>query len=212
MPPKAILLPCFFCVVFKTVQIKKINETSHSNLPKKIDRSHFNMLKIDNYLPVYDFSERHSIFIKCTPDIAYNALKELDFSKSTFIRFLFRLRGLKSDNFQKLQERFVLLHNDSNKEIILGLIARPWKLNGAVFHTPKIDFQRFNESDYAKIVWNFAFEQHNENKTLVSTETRILCTDDESRKKFKLYWFFVRPLSGLVRKEILKMLQKNVET
>jgi hypothetical protein len=169
------------------------------------------MLKTDEYFPLYDFSESHKILIKCSPQKAYETLITLNFSESIFIRCLFWLRGLNSRNLQHLRERFTLLYNEPSKEIILGLIARPWKLSGGRLHLSKEDFQSFSEPDYAKIVWNFTFEHQNENETLVSTETRILCTDIKSRKKFRKYWFFIRPFSGLIRIEILRILRKKLE-
>lgn len=168
-------------------------------------------MKIDEYLPKCDFSERHSILIKCTSQKAYETLKNINLSESTLIRFLFWLRGLKSGNYQDLLKRFVLLYDEPGKEIVLGLIARPWTWNPGILQFSKEDFQSFNDPNLAKMVWNFTFEQQNENETLISTETRILCTDDASRKKFRIYWFFVRPFSGLVRIEILKLLRRNLE-
>lgn len=169
------------------------------------------MFKIDEYFPSYDFSESHKILIKCTPQKAYETLITLDFSKSVIIRCLFWLRGLNSKNVQDLRERFTLLNKEPGKEIVLGLIARPWKMKGEKVHLSKEDFQSFSEPDYAKIGWNFTFEHQNENETLVTTETRILCTDIKSRKKFRMYWFFIRPFSGFIRREILRTLRKNLE-
>lgn len=166
---------------------------------------------LDDYLPKYHFSTRHSILIKCSPERAYETLKSINFSESPLIRFLFWARGLNSVNFQNLRERFTLLNTIPNKEIVLGLIGRPWTLNGGILDVPAEDFQSFNESGYAKMVWSFTFEGLNENKTLVSTETRILCTSQKCRRNFSIYWFFIRPFSGLVRREILKILKKNAE-
>ena len=52
------------------------------------------------------------------------------------------------------------------------------------------------------MLWNFNFTPY-QNKTLVSTETRITCTDKASCIKFGIYWFFVRPFSGSVEKKYL---------
>lgn len=58
------------------------------------------------------------------------------------------------------------------------------------------------------MAWNFSFKPIG-NETLVSTETRILCLDEASKKKFKRYWFFIKPFSGFIQKEILKLLEKD---
>lgn len=168
-------------------------------------------MKLDEVFPKFDFSEKHSRLLHCTPLEAYNALRTVNFSDSIWIRFLFWLRGLKSGDFQHLQERFSVLSDEPGQEIVLGIIARPWKRDGDIFYPSSADFESFNQPDYIKAAWNFTFEQLNENETLVSTETRILCTDAKSKQKFRLYWFFIHPFSGFVRIEMLKLLQKKLE-
>ncbi len=62
-----------------------------------------------------------------------------------------------------------------------------------------------------KIIWNFYFEAIEENKTRVSTETRILCLTKRSKSLFQLYWLVVKPFSGVIRLEMLRLIRKNVE-
>lgn len=169
-------------------------------------------MKIDELFPKYDFIETHKILIKCTPQQAYEALTKINVRESVIIRILFWLRGLKSGNVQHLLERFTLLFDEPGKEIDLGMIGRPWELSGGILRIAKEDFYRFNEPNYAKMIWNFTFELKNETETLVSTETRILCTDAKSRKRFRIYWLFVRPFSGLVRIEMLRLLRQMLES
>lgn len=91
--------------------------------------------------------------------------------------------------------------------VIYGLIAKPWTPTGHIQSVAIEDFAGFKKPGYAKIVWGFSFEPHPQG-TLVTTETLITCTDKKSRKKFRLYWFFVRPFSGWMRTEILKLLER----
>ncbi len=62
-----------------------------------------------------------------------------------------------------------------------------------------------------KIFWNFSFEITAENKTVVSTETRILCLTQKSKSAFSRYWFFIKPFSGLIRKEILRLVRRQAK-
>lgn len=167
-------------------------------------------MEIDHFLPKYDFSEKHDRLVNGTPRDAYDALQKIDLSQSTVIRFLLWLRGLKLRTFEQIRNRFLLLHDEPSKEIVMGLIAQPWKLDEGILPISKDQFLNFNEPNYAKAVWNFTFEQI-DNKTLVSTETRIQCTDQASKNKFRVYWFFIRPFSGLIRIEMLRLLKKKFE-
>jgi hypothetical protein len=162
------------------------------SIPQQYARK-FKLNKLDVFLPQYDFSEKHEMIVE-----------------STILRVLFRLRGLKSNNFQMIKDLFSILYDEPSKEILLGTIGQPWNWRKDLLKFSKEYFLRFNEPNYAKIVWNFNFQEQGK-KTLVSTETRILCTDEASRKKFRAYWFFIRPLSGLVRIELLKLIRKSLD-
>jgi hypothetical protein len=47
--------------------------------------------------------------------------------------------------------------------------------------------------------------------TRLATETRVLCLDDESRRRFRLYWLFIGPFSGLIRRKILRSIKHEAE-
>jgi hypothetical protein len=46
----------------------------------------------------------------------------------------------------------------------------------------------------------------------VATETRIVCTDEASRRAFLRYWRVIRPFSGLIRLEMLRLLRNAAES
>jgi len=161
---------------------------------------------LDYFLKEYDFSEVHKKEISTSPDLAFDVLQQLDLSKSRLIRVLLRLRGL--DPTKKMEELFTPLLSIPPHEVIWGLVARPWRLKGDVTKVEPDRFNVFKEKGFAKIVWGFTFVKTS-NGTLVTTETRIHCTDSSSRWKFAVYWFFVRPFSGLLRKGILALLERE---
>ena len=47
--------------------------------------------------------------------------------------------------------------------------------------------------------------------TLLATETRVLCLDTASRRRFRLYWTLIGPFSGLIRKDILRSIKRQAE-
>jgi hypothetical protein len=75
----------------------------------------------------------------------------------------------------------------------------------------------FNDPDYAKIAWNFSKEipsdsdSIDESKFSLVTETRIYVDSPAARKKFKRYWMVIGYFSGIVRKEMLKVIKKEIE-
>lgn len=180
---------------------------------------------IDDALPHFDEVERHEIEITASPARTYLAVRRLDLSSSTLVRVLFALRGLPALISQPgrraeppaltlddlLAAGFVLLAERSDVEIVLGLVGRFWTPTGDVQRLDAEGFARFQQPGFAKVAWNFALDPHGAGGTLLSTETRVRCLDDASRRRFRFYWFFIRPFSGLVRGEMLRAIKRSAE-
>jgi hypothetical protein len=169
---------------------------------------------LDNYLNYFHFSEYHEIVIDQACDKVYPVLKEIDFTDSRIIRFLFWIRGLsvKSgtlDDFIKMG--FILLQEKEGEEIVLGF------LGGAEGFT-KVSAQEFvnvGEGNWKKAfikgAWNFSTLQISEKITRLTTETRVLCTGKRAKIIFSIYWFFISPFSRWIRRIMLRMIKRNVE-
>lgn len=97
-----------------------------------------------------------------------------------------------------------------NKEVLLGLAGRFWKLSGDLRKIDARSFKEFDERGYAKTVWNFSLDETG-GETNLTTETRIKCLDAESRRSFGFYWTVIRPFSGLIRMEMLKIIKRKAE-
>lgn len=165
-------------------------------------------MKIEQLLPEYDYVRRYKLFVPAPPEKVYEAYKRTNFSDSKVVNALMWIRGLKrADGKNFIHDHFQHYYDDK-KEVVLGLVAQPWKYRGKMKDLTLDEFSSFTEPGWTKILWNFSFEGK-DGGTLVTTETRMLCTDSASRRKFKLYWTFVAPLSGWTRREILKLIRKN---
>jgi hypothetical protein len=169
---------------------------------------------IDKYLLSFHYSEKHSIKILSDPATISWRLENLNFDQSKVIRFLFWLRGMPANMLSVkglTAGGFIELERDLNKEIVIGLAGQFWRPNGNLQKFIPEQFVHFNQPDFLKAVWNFNIEHHNSNTCVLSTETRVYCTSEMSRKKFSRYWFFVKPFSGLIRMEMLRAIKKSSE-
>lgn len=147
---------------------------------------------IDKYLPSYTWNEYHQRLINASAKECFLATKNLDIKKSPVSKMLLKLRGLPTndlrlDGFLK-NMCFTTVEEDLYKEFVIDA-SQPG----------------------AKIFWNFYFKQIGESKTMVSTETRILSLTNKSKFWFSFYWFFVKPFSGIIRIEMLKLIKKKAE-
>jgi len=169
---------------------------------------------IDQLLPKYDEREYHQIEIRGDRRKVYQTVRSVDFSDSIIIRTLFRLRGLPtaSTNLDGLlQVGFLLVDENPPEELVLGLVGKFWTHRAQILKLDVFQYAEFNQKGYAKLAWNFAVQKSAPGTVKLSTETRIVCTDDHSRSRFKLYWTLIGKFSGLTRKEMLRVVKRRVE-
>ena len=168
---------------------------------------------IDEFLPEHDFVETHEISIHADAADIYRAANEIDFSESPIIRWLMRLRGMSVGNLTLSnlgKFKFEMLGETLNKEIVIGLVGKFWTIAGSLQKIDAESFKRFDTAGYAKAVWNFSLAEDGVN-TRLTTETRIKCLDEDSRRSFGFYWMFIQPFSGLIRMEMLKTIKRRAE-
>jgi hypothetical protein len=173
---------------------------------------------IDSFAPNPDAVETHCININASPEVVYRALRTADLGGSLVIKFLLALRSLPEfilhpfrslprDQRITLQTLidagFGVLAEQPGKEIVLGVSGKFWRPTGNLSPFNRADFDEPVAQGLARAVWNFQVDGINDQTTL-STETRVICGDRRSRRKFRAYWFFVRPFSGLIRRIMLR--------
>lgn len=145
---------------------------------------------LNKFIPRFTYNEIHEIIVDCDQKKAFLITKNLDISPSIVTRLLLRLRGLPTHDLS-LQGFiknvcFIYLEEDPYSEFIIDASQKK-----------------------VSIFWNFYFEPLPGDRTRISTETRILCLTKKSKIFFSLYWFFVKPFSGLIRKEMLRLIKKK---
>lgn len=170
---------------------------------------------IDQFLPRFDICARYHRVIQAPIERVYTVTRHLDVRSSRAVNWLYRLRGLPEsgltlDGMMKLG--FVLLADKPSQEIVFGLIGRFWTLSAHIQRVSPRAFVKFDRPGFAKVAGNMAFTPVGNGKVRVSTETRVRCLDDKSRRYFRLYWSLIAPFSGIVRKEWLRLIKKQAET
>lgn len=181
---------------------------------------------IDNFAPNPDTVETHRIVIDAPPEIVYRALWTADLGGSALIKGLLALRSLPqfiASGFRSLPRNqkvtlqtiidsgFGILGETPNKEIVLGVTGRFWRPTGNLSPFNLSDFDRPVPAGLARGIWNFSLTEENKAQTTLRTETRVICGDAGSRRKFRFYWVIVRPFSGLIRLIMLRRVRKTAE-
>ena len=124
------------------------------------------MSLIDQPLPAYQFSERHSCRVAADPAMVLDAVAAYRPDNDRFFRFVIGLRELPMRLLAKADsapERFGL-HNfpllaRTDEAIVYGLIGKFWRLNYGL--TPVAGgeaFRSFSENCVAKLALGFSVE------------------------------------------------------
>lgn len=166
---------------------------------------------LDRFIPEPEVIEQHSVRVDAPPAVTYEAARSYDMSASRLAHLLFDARafvmGVKPLPYEPpkhfvdamKQVGWVILDEKPGQEIIFGTLAQPWIADAAFRTIPADEFTTFNEPGYVKILFNISVEPDG----LLQTETRVITTDAEARKRFRKYWALVNPGVKLIRIELL---------
>lgn len=162
-------------------------------------------------MPHCDFLERHSTLVRATPERVYDAILTADLTSHPIARFIMLLRGMipRRRTSRTFGEGFSVAAQDPPSEIVIGLEGPFWKPTCRPRGVDAEGFSRPVPPNMARGAMNFLV-QHEGGATRVTTETRVLCSDD-ARMKFRLYWLLIRPFSGLLRRFMLRAIRREAE-
>jgi hypothetical protein len=187
---------------------------------------------LDEFLPEFDARASYGIRIAAPPDRVYASLRTADFDHWGLMRVLVGLRALPgllwapSATWRRvwagrrrrpvtlgrlLEGGFSLLGERPGEELVLGTVGRFWRARGELWPTSAERFRESSPPGTAKAAWNFAVAAAFPEHTDVTTETRVLCADPETRRRFQAYWLLVGPFSGLIRREMLAAIRAAAE-
>ncbi len=177
--------------------------------------------RLDEFIPVWQFSERHTIRVAVSPERVFDAVRlvranEISlFSTLTWIRRGGRkapesiLNAGDSTPLLEVATRngFVYLANDAPRELVIGtFVVAPPGQRGPL--TPQT-FKAPLPPGFALAAMNFVVTPDGPNASIVSTETRVFATDPESRRKFARYWRVIYPGSAIIRRMWLRAVKRR---
>lgn len=194
-------------------------------LPAKETRIAEPRTLLDDFVPVYQFSEFHSTRVAASRDRAYRAIREVTAGEILLFRTLTWIRRFGRpgpEGILNAPERlpildvatrtgFLLLSEEPGNEIVVGTLVvapRGWRLK----HRPTPEgFKRLKEPGFALAVMNFRVEDAGPGACRITTETRVYATDTGSRRTFARYWRVIYPGSALIRRMWLRGIRQRAE-
>ena len=173
------------------------------------------MKPLDDFLPVYEFSERHSLAIDAPAARIDAAVRSVSIADIPVVRALWWLRRLgrsygdPSKPFVGGELPGIVLDDVHEEGIVLGLTGQFWRLRRGrdpLSPTTEGGFLAYTRPDSCKAVIDFRIGHRR-----LSTETRVHVAGPAARRKFRRYWLVVRPFSGVIRILLLRAARKRAE-
>jgi hypothetical protein len=189
---------------------------------------------LDEWMGESHWAERHSVWIGARPAVVFEAVQTTDLAGPWAVRALMALRAVPavlSDPKGAWRRRresrgpvtlrrvmghdFARLAEEPGRELVLGLVGRFWTPTGSLVPTDAARFRQPLPPGLAQAAWNFAVEPEARDDhpgTRLTTETRVRCADEATRRNFARYWRVVRPFSGFIRMRMLGAIRREAET
>ncbi len=172
---------------------------------------------LDQFLPEYEFSERHDIIVAAAREVVRRAAEVWQPRESWLWRVLLVGRGLggPQGTLRQWAESmgFVCLA-DTEEELVYAQAGRFWSLNerGALVSPRTADELRaIDDPRVAVAAMSVRLESLGPERTRLSTETRIHALGPQARRRFRVYWLLIRPFSGLLRRSMLAGIKRRAE-
>jgi len=178
--------------------------------------------RLDEIMPEYQFSERHSARTHARPEQVMQAIRESTFGDMKSLITLLKIRGVAS---RRPSHDTSFLHD---KRILDAFSASGYLLGGCEHeivmfgvwnaranrrpdvHTLQ-EFANYREQGAVKMGFDFTVEQAGDGWSKIRAETRVLALDDTSRGMAQ-YWRLMVPGSGLLRLQWLEGIKKRAES
>ncbi len=174
------------------------------------------MKPLDEFLPDYEFSERHRLAIHAPPERIDAAVRTVALTDIPIARALWAVRRLGRSHGDAARPfvdgalaNAVVLYDSPGEGLVLGLTGQFWRLRGGdtgIQARTAEEFLAYARPDACKAVIDFRI-----GTSLLSTETRIHVPDPASRRKFRGYWLVIKPFSGLIRILFLRAARQRAE-
>ena len=194
-------------------------------------------LRIDEVMPRFDVNVVQHIVVNADPRQTYQALLDADLMDNQLTRLMVtardlpnRLRPRTSDtethrsnarssrrptfrmrDAAGAESGWVGLRDEPGVEMLAGLVGQFWRRDFGIVKVAPEEFASFDRPGYAKTVAGFALHPHGEGRTLLTYESRTVCTDAAARRRFAAYWLLLRPFVRQMLRAALVSMKRHAE-
>ena len=176
---------------------------------------------LDDAMPEYQFSERHSARVHAQREQAMQSVRLATFGDMESLDTLLKIRAAAlriHDTGSSLHDLRVLdafaasgfLTGGSEHEVVM-FAAMNVRTKRRPEERTLQEFADYREPGALKMAFNFDVEDAGDGWSTVSTETRVWALDDSTRRGMGQYWRLIVPGSGLLRRQWLEGIKRRAE-
>ena len=176
---------------------------------------------IDEFVPEYHFNERHAVLVHVPPERVTAVWKKVTLGELGYTEQLLRLRAIASGRFRSRPRssnrllsgagRLGIRLREGEREIVAGMVGTPWSATpGPLLKTPE-EFVQFRAPGSVKIAYDMRVEDAGNGWSRLTSETRVVATDDSARRIMACYWRVIYPGSSIIRRWWLEAIQRRAE-
>jgi len=177
--------------------------------------------RLDEFAPVWQFREFHTVEVDAPPDRVYEAMKLVRADEVFLFKTLMWIRRAGQSVPQSVQaaedreslidvathSTFVVLAEDVPRELVIGtLVGAPQEMREPL--TTEF-FQKPLPEGFALATMNFLVTENGPGHSLVSTETRVFANGAVARQRFAAYWRLIYPGSAIIRRMWLRAIKRR---
>lgn len=178
---------------------------------------------LDDVMPEYHFSETHSTLVHARPEQVMQAVRDSTFGDMKSLGTLLKIRGAvlrspfnDSGDFQKRRvvdafSEAGYMAGGSEHEIVMCGVWNARLNRRPDVHTLQ-ELTAYGEQGAVKMGYDFNVEDAGEGWSILSTETRVVATDNATRRGMGRYWRLIVPGSGLLRRQWLDGIKQRAES
>lgn len=174
---------------------------------------------LDTILPRYQFVETHHVAVRASPARIMESIRAYRAIHDPLVRMAIGIRELPARLFGHRAGRrlnlddFTVVGQEGTGEIVFALMGALWKTDYGLVPIPSPDaFMSCKRTDICRLAMGFHISARPDRPhNMVVTQTRVDCPTVASRRRFAPYWYAIRPVSGLIRRRMLKQIRTMAE-
>jgi hypothetical protein len=182
--------------------------------PSTIARAAGPHQRLDDFLAEYQAREYHETLVEAPIDRVVAAARQVSFAEMPVAVGLMRIRALAAfhltrgpvdprpilDIMSQPGTGFLPLDTSNPQELVFGMVGAPWKSTRPPRVRNAQDFLALTSPGYIRVAFNIRIDDAGAGKVRLSTETRCLANDPDSRRIFARYWRLIYPGSAIIRR------------